>query len=169
MVRMDENPYKSPVDFPLDEAYPATDPDIANGARDASGRPARKAIGHFAITSGLGPLLTCYILVFSESSTYQNPGSLITAAVSPCIMLIFAFPIAFGITFISVFPAIFISMIDDRTGQLVGFLVCGALIGAMIGMWASMPNMEFDNRLVVLPGVTLVGILCGYLESIVWR
>jgi hypothetical protein len=81
-------------------------------------------------------------------------------------LLIFALPSTVPFAAISLLLAAMIAAIPSRSGRLLVYLISGALVGTMIGLWASLPDTEFDNRAVVVPGVVMVGVLCGYLEAL---
>ena len=158
----DENPYRSP----RASVESMMSPTPVDAKRKTVLGPIAQVAMHFAIALRLGPLLTCWVLVLSQPLTDRTAGGFLTTVASVPFMLIFALPLTIPFAVVSLLPAFFISMIENQITRRMAFMVAGLVVGTLIGMWASMPGTAFDNRQVVLPGVMLVGTVCGYLESL---
>ena len=157
---MSDNPYKSPQEANLRRAAPSVGP----AAREGS--PSRRILWHFLVAFIVGPYLVGVVLFLSEETLYGDQHGLVITVFGPIYMLLFALPFTIPFSIFTLFPAFLIWKIKRRVVQFVTFALCGSIAGALIGLWASLPGTEFDNRVIVVPGTTLVGLVCGCVEAL---
>ena len=129
----------------------------------------RQILWHTFVAALLGPFLVCLLFVASqiaESSWLDDPA---TVFLSAGVMMVFGAPIIFVFVVVT-FPLLFqVVRIRAPRSRTIAFSAAGSSLGFLVGVWMVHSDLNKPTSWVLVAGVVLIGLICGYLDSLAWR